>query len=49
MADHPMDVLIREYAGKLQAVYDNRTAGDFTFVGILAEFATDMLNAVTGN
>ena len=33
-----MDKLIREYADKLQAVYDSRTAGDGTFVGILAEF-----------
>ena len=34
-----MDELIREYAGKLHDIYHCRTAGDFTFEGVLSEFA----------
>lgn len=38
-----VDELIRIYAIKLGQVYDNRTAGDHTFTGILAEFARKLL------
>lgn len=34
-----MDELIREYEQKLQEIYDNKTAGDYTFYGVLTEFA----------
>lgn len=34
-----MDDLIRIYASKAQEVYDNQTAGDWTFLGLMAEFA----------
>lgn len=34
-----MDELIREYVDKLALVYNRRTAGDYTFDGILSEFA----------
>jgi hypothetical protein len=34
-----MDELIAEGARQLQEIYDNRTAGDFTFTGVLSEFA----------
>lgn len=37
-----MDELIRQYRQKLQEIYDNRTAGDGTFTGILADFARDV-------
>lgn len=33
-----MDALIQKYSDELQKIYDNRTAGDFTFTGVLAEF-----------
>lgn len=33
-----MDDLIAETAAKLQDIYDNRTAGDHTFTGVLFEF-----------
>lgn len=32
------DELIRKYAEKLEKVYNEQTAGDFTFDGILAQF-----------
>ena len=32
------DAVIRDYAGRLQRIYDERTAGDHTFSGVLAEF-----------
>lgn len=31
-----MDSLIKKYADKLQDIYDNRTAGDHTFTGVLS-------------
>jgi hypothetical protein len=34
-----MDELIATYAQALQIIYDNRTAGDSTFTGVLFEFA----------
>lgn len=33
------DQLITEYAAKLRRIYNNRTAGDFTFEGVLTDFA----------
>ena len=36
-----MDELIAQYADKLQSIYDDRTAGDATFVGVLAQFMWD--------
>lgn len=33
--DADFDELIRKYSGELQSIYDNRTAGDHTFVGVL--------------
>lgn len=34
-----MDELIEEYAKILQEIYDSQSAGDYTFKGILHEFA----------
>lgn len=36
-----MDELIKKYAERLQAIYDNQTAGHFTFEAILANFASE--------
>lgn len=47
MTKHPVDMLIREYADRLQTVYDDRTAGDFTFSGILAEFAVAIFDGIS--
>lgn len=33
------DLLTRQYADKLRQIYEDRTAGDFTFYGLLVEFA----------
>ncbi len=38
------DDLIDEYAEKLQRIYDHETAGDYTFVGLLAEFTRKLLS-----
>jgi hypothetical protein len=35
-----VDDLIKRYAAVLQEIYDNRTAGDSTFSGVLAEFVS---------
>lgn len=32
------DYLIDEYAAILRNIYDQQTAGDYTFEGVLAEF-----------
>ena len=37
------DELIAEKAKELQAIYDNRTAGDKTFEGFLADFTRSMI------
>ena len=37
------DYLIKQYAERLKAVYNGHTAADFTFEGILAEFARNLL------
>lgn len=36
--------LLRKYADELQAIYDNQTAGDHTFIGVLAAFAMEWDN-----
>lgn len=33
-----VDAAIDEYAAVLQRIYDERTAGDYTFIGVLAGF-----------
>lgn len=43
-----MDELIHQYADELQKIYDNRTAGAHTFVGVLASFLTS-LSSDTGS
>ena len=35
-----MDGLIAKYADELQKIYDNRTASDHTFTGVLSTFLT---------
>lgn len=45
-----MDTLrsvIQRYADDMQAIYDNRTAGDYTFTGVLSAFLTEALTVVT--
>ena len=39
--------LIRDYGRVLREIYDNRTAGDYTFVGVLSAFLNDF--AETGD
>lgn len=36
-----MDELIARHAASLRKIYDERTAGDYTFTGVLAEFLRD--------
>lgn len=38
--------LIREYATVLRAIYDERTAGDYTFAGVLATFLNDCIELI---
>jgi hypothetical protein len=38
-----MEDMMQEYAAKLQSIYDERTAGDHTFSGVLFEFAQQVL------
>lgn len=40
------DELITEKAKELQAIYDNRTAGDKTFEGFLADFTRSMVGSL---
>ena len=35
------DEVIRDYVGVLREIYDNRTAGDYTFAGVLFAFLND--------
>lgn len=37
--------LIQEFAGKIKYVYTYRTAGDYTFQGMIAEFLRTLRNA----
>lgn len=39
-----MDELMRLYAERLQKVYDERTAGDYSFLGILSEFSDHIVD-----
>lgn len=39
-----MDELIRRYAESAEHIYDARTAGDYTWLGIFAEFAQKVLD-----
>lgn len=41
-----VDELIKDYADHLKKVYDDRTAGDHTFAGVLADFAGDVKTAL---
>lgn len=36
-----MNELIKDYAAQLRRIYSNRSAGDFTFEGVLASFMLD--------
>lgn len=38
----PLDNVMRTYADILQGIYDNRTAGDASFLGVLSEFIEDL-------
>lgn len=38
----PVDRLVHEYSKRLQKIYDERTAGDYTFVGVLGDFLNDL-------
>lgn len=40
-----LDALIATYADTLQDIYDARTAGEYTFVGVLGEFARKVVDA----
>ncbi len=44
-----MDELLHQYAERLQDVYDKRTAGDYSFLGILSEFMNDSLPNIFEN
>ena len=37
--------VIRDYAVVLRAIYDDQTAGDYTFAGVLATFLNDVLES----
>lgn len=39
------DDVIAEYAFELQRIYEERTAGDYTFIGVLAEFSREFMEA----
>jgi hypothetical protein len=43
-----MDTLISEYAALLERIYENRTAGDYTFEGVLSLFANRVLEVQEG-
>ena len=36
------DTVIAKYAGELRSIYDNRTAGDYTFEGVLTSFLMEV-------
>jgi hypothetical protein len=36
--------ILAKYANELQKIYDKRTAGDYTFLGVLAAFAIEWEN-----
>lgn len=37
-----MDEVIQKYAKRLQSIYDNHTAGDYTFSGVLHKFLIEL-------
>lgn len=37
-----VDSLLDKYASELQKIYDNRTAGDYTFLGVLASYTNEL-------
>ena len=39
-----IDKIINKYAGELQKIYDNQTAGDSTFHGVLGSFLLEIKN-----
>ena len=41
-----IDELISKYESIMQSIYDNRTAGDHTFTGVLSEFAREVERAL---
>lgn len=43
------DDIIYRYAEILQRIYDNQTAGEYTFNGVLAEFAQELIMRVWKN
>lgn len=40
-----MDELIKKYADRLQQMYDERTAGDFSMRGILSEMLEEIVDS----
>jgi hypothetical protein len=47
MTHSSIDDLIAAYATELQNIYDGRTAGDYTFIGVLSEFARAVQDEVS--
>jgi len=39
-----IDMLIAKHALDARNIYENRTAGDFTFTGLFADFVNDLRN-----
>lgn len=39
-----MRKLLNQYSADLQKIYDEQTAGDYTFYGVLSTFARDVLD-----
>lgn len=44
-----VDAILKQYAEKATAMHENNTVGDFSFHGLLAEFARDFLVAEQGD
>ena len=38
----PIDALMAKYAGEIDKMYDRRTRGDYSSIGILAAFMADL-------
>ena len=45
MTEVDIDNVIQHYADQAQAIYDDRLAGDHTWLGLLSEFARDLIDA----
>lgn len=41
--DTAIDQWIRKWVDEMQKIYDNRTAGDYTFRGVVGEMFTEIL------